>query len=378
MKILITTGIFPPDIGGPASYIPRTATALVKLGHDVRVLTSSEPVHLKRDDEPYPFVIHRVNRRLPFLWRSFNYIRYILRLARNTDIIYANGLFTETGIVSLSLRKPLVMKVVGDKAWERATNRGWVADDFSIFQTKNYGIKVEILKWLRSWSVRHADKVIVPRQYLANTITGWGIEKDRVSIVYNGSEPTNNVKPVEIPLPTQKKVVTVGRLIGLKCIDQLIHAIAMLEGTGLIIVGDGPLRSHLESVAKTHNISDRVYFAGARTREETLALMAACDLMVLNSVHEAFPHVLLEAVSLHLPVVATAVGGIPEMIEHGKTGFLVEPNNTDQLSRTIWEILRKEIQLENTREVINNTLRRFSVSKMITETEKVLKGVYRG
>jgi glycosyltransferase involved in cell wall biosynthesis len=76
----------------------------------------------------------------------------------------------------------------------------------------------------------------------------------------------------------------------------------------LVIVGDGPERARLEALAQTNQVIDRVYFAGQRSKAETFGLMAGCDLFVLNSTYEGFPHVVLEAMSVGLPVVATAVG----------------------------------------------------------------------
>ena len=87
---------------------------------------------------------------------------------------------------------------------------------------------------------------------------------------------------------------------------------------GLVIVGDGSERKRLEGVANTLDVADRVYFAGQASQAETIRLMAACDFFVLNSTHEGLPHVVLEAMSLGLPVVATAVGGTPEVVCDGE------------------------------------------------------------
>ena len=115
MRILITTGIFPPDIGGPATYVPTIAKALAERGHQVTVLTTSEPENLQRDDSIYPFLVFRINRRQKIWLRSLKCIAEILRLGRTANVIYANGIYFETAIANKFLRKPLVMKIVGDK-----------------------------------------------------------------------------------------------------------------------------------------------------------------------------------------------------------------------------------------------------------------------
>ncbi len=327
MRILITTGIFPPDIGGPATYVPLIAKALTGKGHQVAVLTTSEPENLLWDDSRYPFPVVRVNRRQNFLLRLVRYVGNVVRLGRSVDVIYANGMFFETAIANKFLRKPLVMKIVGDEAWERSTRKGWTRDNFEDFQNRRQSWQAELLKRHRSWFVRQADKVIVPSQYLAKWVVKWGVAEDRITVIYNVVEPVDDVKPLGIPLTTPVKAVTVGRLIPLKRVEEVIEALKDLPDLGLVVVGDGPERPRLEQIARDLGVSDRVYFAGKRSKEETLGLMAACDLLVLNSTHEGFPHVVLEAMALGLPVVATAVGGTPEVVRDGETGILIPKEN---------------------------------------------------
>ncbi len=202
-----------------------------------------------------------------------------------------------------------MVKIVGDEAWERSTRKGWTKDNFEDFQQKPQQWRAELLKRIRSWSAQQAKTIIVPSQYLARWVTRWGIPSERIQVVYNALEPPSKVEPIPVPLSTPLKAITVGRLIALKRIDKVIEAVSQLPEIGLIIVGDGPERAVLESITLSLGVSDRVYFAGARSKEDTLRLMAASNMFVLNSVHEGFPFVILEAMSIGLPVVATAVGG---------------------------------------------------------------------
>ena len=143
-KVLIVTGIFPPDIGGPATYIPQLACALAERGHEIKVLTLSD--HLGYDDTHYPFPVVRLQRRLFKPWRWLCTVAKLIRMGRDANILYVNGLFLESWAASVFLRKPTVQKVVGDFAWERATNWGWVKDNFEDFQKKRYGLKIQALK----------------------------------------------------------------------------------------------------------------------------------------------------------------------------------------------------------------------------------------
>ena len=321
MRILIVTGIFPPDIGGPATYVPQIAEGLAQRGHAVTVVTLSD--RLDHEDGVYPFQVIRLPRRAFKPWRMGRTVLVLLRLGRRADVLFVNGLALESVLANFVLRKPLVMKVVGDLAWERATGRGWTADDFETFQKRRYGLRVELLKALRSWWTRRADRVIVPSRYLARWVAGWGVPKDKLVVIYNAVEPVDRVKPLPVPLKTPVKAITVGRLVPWKRVDGLIEALREIPELGLVIVGDGPERPRLERIVQELCISDRVYFAGQRSKTETSSLMAACDFFVLNSTYEGHPHAVLEAMALGLPVVATAVGGTPEVVRDGETGVLV-------------------------------------------------------
>jgi glycosyltransferase involved in cell wall biosynthesis len=321
VRILIVTGIFPPDIGGPATYVPQIAEGLAQRGHAVTVVTLSD--RLDHEDGGYPFRVIRLPRRAFKPWRMGRTVLVLLRLGRRADVLFVNGLALESALANFVLRKPLVMKVVGDLAWERATGRGWTADDFETFQRRRYGLRIELLKALRSWWTRRADRVIVPSRYLARWVVGWGVPAEKIVVIYNAVEPVDGVEPLPVPLKTPIKAVTVGRLIPLKRVDGLLEALKELPDLGLVVVGDGPERPRLERRARELGVQDRVYFAGRRPKKEALGLMAACDLFVLNSVHEGLPHVVLEAMALGLPVVATAAGGTPEVVRDGETGVLV-------------------------------------------------------
>jgi glycosyltransferase involved in cell wall biosynthesis len=336
MKLLMVTGIFPPDIGGPATYVPTMSSELVKRGHDVRVLTLSD--RLDHDDRSYNFPVHRIRRGLFKPLRLLFTVLRILREGRSAQVLYVNGLYLEAVLANFLLRKPMVQKIVGDWAWERSTNKAWVKDNFDEFQKCKYGLKVKLLKALRTFCVRRADSLITPSEFLARAVANWGVSENKIFIVYNAVEIPSAAHSA-VPLTTRFKIVTVGRLVPWKQIDHLIEALAEIEDAGLVIVGDGPERNRLESLARANNLNDRVFFAGQRSKEETFGLMAACDLFVLNSTYEGFPHVVLEAMCVGLPVIATAVGGTPELVRDGENGTLIAPNSSGALVKTLLQVL---------------------------------------
>ncbi len=138
-------------------------------------------------------------------------------------------------------------------------------------------------------------------------------------------------------------------------------------------MGDGPERQRLEEVARDRRLADRVYFAGQRSKEETFALMAACDLFVLNSTYEGFPHVVLEAMRAGLPVVATDVGGTPELVRDGENGLLISPNANGDLSKTLMKLLTSSEERQRLAAGAQETTQRFQQSVMIEATEALLR-----
>jgi glycosyltransferase involved in cell wall biosynthesis len=214
----------------------------------------------------------------------------------------------------------------------------------------------------------------------------------KIAVIYNSVDPVSpspfegegrgeglssfaGLRPVSIPMSTRIKVVTVGRLVRWKHVDHLIEAVTDCKDAGLVIVGDGPERGRLEDLARENQVTDRVYFAGQRSKEETFALMAGCDLFVLNSSYEGFPHVVLEAMSAGLPVVATAVGGTPELVREGENGLLIAPTANGALSETLLKLLSSSEERQRLAAGAQETTQRFRRAGMIEATEAVLRAL---
>src|SRR5262245_5976030 len=121
MRVLMVSGIFPPDRGGPASYVPRMAQALVKLGHAVEVVCLSD--RLVDDSTTHSFPVHRIRRGQFWPLRLAHTVFSIWRAAWRHDVIYVNGLGAESALAALLAGRPTVHKIVGDYAWERAVGR---------------------------------------------------------------------------------------------------------------------------------------------------------------------------------------------------------------------------------------------------------------
>jgi glycosyltransferase involved in cell wall biosynthesis len=209
-----------------------------------------------------------------------------------------------------------------------------------------------------------------------------GFPERRSRTVYNGvdiaiPDPSDQRRRIRASLgiPAETTVVIhVGRLSPEKGHSLLLDAVAGIASQGLdfrlLCAGDGPLRPAIEKDCIRLGLEERVQFLGFRT--DVSGLLAASDLLVLPSLSEAFPMVLLEAMACGLPVLASRVGGVPELVEDGREGWLVEPGDLAGLRRALDHAIRdagarRERGLAGQARVAD----RFSRGKMIEETLRV-------
>ncbi|MCS7032017.1 MAG: glycosyltransferase family 4 protein [Gloeomargarita sp. SKYG116] len=375
MRVCIVTGIFPPDVGGPATYVPTVAQGFQQLGYHVQVVTSSEPAHLTSQDQHWPFPVARLNRRVPWAWRSFYYQHALARYIAAADVVYVNGLLWEAAQVCRRLRKPWVAKVVGDSTWERAVRRGWTQTDLESFQSPQNDIRIRLFRYWRNRAIQQAHRVIVPSRYLARMVQGWGVPPEKIVVIYNAIALPAPTPTVTNPLTTRYRVMTAGRLVPWKQVDEIITAIAPLADVGLVIVGEGPERERLRQQVEALGLTQRVYFAGQMGLPALLALMRTCDVFVLNSTYEGLPHVVLEAMAMGVPVIATAVGGTPELIQDGHNGRLIPPHRPDVLRQVLWECLAQTERRQQYRQNAQQSLVHFQPQTMIQNCAALLAEV---
>lgn len=336
MNILIPAGIFPPDIGGPANFVPRIGQWFSQRGHVVQVVCwCDEIIH---DDTQYSFEVHRISRRGSRLTRLFQTVRILYKLGRSADVIFANGLDLEARIASTMLGKPELHKVVGDRAWEISRVRGWYSDTIDTYQSAGKPLRLRLLDCLRNFSLARASLVVAPSCYLAKIIEGWNIRSRPIQVIYNSTPLKVTTEKLNLPVFTGKTIVTVCRLVPWKGVDRLIEVLTDLPNCRLVIAGDGPDKSKLQQQAMHAGLENRVIFLGQRPKQQVSALFALADLFVLNSSYEGLPHVVLEAMAAHIPVIATDIGGTGEVVKHNETGLLIPFGDNQKLLASIRQV----------------------------------------
>jgi glycogen(starch) synthase len=196
--------------------------------------------------------------------------------------------------------------------------------------------------WIERRGERRADATLVYTDRLARRIARDG--GDRVLVVRRGVDRRLFAGAHPRPFPElggHPRVVFVGRLVRAKGTDVLVEAAARVHTPGmrLLVVGDGPDRARIERAARRLGIATRFHVTGFVGHERIPAILRSADLLVLPSLYEELGTVLVEAQQVGLPVVASRVGGIPEVIQHGVNGLLVAPGDAAELARAIDTIL---------------------------------------
>ena len=211
--------------------------------------------------------------------------------------------------------------------------------------------KMRAYNQLNRWSLPNADSVVTVCEAFARELTLAGVSRERIHVQHNSIRPQPPASATEVvALKTrlgiasgESLVLTVGRLSKEKAHIDLLAAFNHLREINpeielrLLIVGDGPERERLEAAAGLLGLGERVVFTGEVS--DVQPYYAAADLLVLPSHSEGSPYVLLEARAASVPIVATRVGGVPEMVEHEESALLVPAGDTDALAIAMARLL---------------------------------------
>jgi glycosyltransferase involved in cell wall biosynthesis len=330
MRIAFLTGIWPPDVGGPATHGPDFARFLVARGHAVHVVTMGDGQPAER-----PCEVEVVSRGLPFPVRYGQVALRGARAARRADVLYASATYAAAATAATAARRPFVAKLVSDPAYERAQRYGRFHGSLEEFQGASTPA-VRALKALRTRALRTARTIVVPSAYLAAIAAGWGLRRERLHVLTNPAPPPREVEREQLEPGT---FVFVGRLTRQKALGTAIAAIARVPEARLVLVGDGPERALLDRAVAESGAAERISFRGALSRDEALRTVAGADAALLSSDWENLPHSAVEALSVGVPVVSTAVGGVPEVVRDGENGLLVAPGRVDELAAAIGRIV---------------------------------------
>jgi glycosyltransferase involved in cell wall biosynthesis len=328
MKILLTTGIYPPEIGGPATYIPQLADYLVKSGHEVTVLTLQKRGVSKLKSNAWQ-VDYVPEISILLIRMCITFIR-ILVLARKHDYVFSNGLYIETGLAIGLVKRPSVVKVVGSPIWERKRNNQQTQNRQFEANSRTLTKKERLQSRVLVFALNRFRFVTCPSQALCEEVWGWGLS-DKPIFIPNGVVLR---KPVQ--LTKDIDVITVSRLVNWKNIDVLIKSCAHL-GVKLWIIGDGPEMGNLKKLA--NSLKAEVLFQGERPPDEIPKYLDRSRCFVLISDYEGLSFSLLEAMNCRIPVIVSDVPGNRSVVRSNRYGEVVNLISPKEVSEKILKIL---------------------------------------
>jgi glycosyltransferase involved in cell wall biosynthesis len=370
MNILIATGLYPPEIGGPATYTVLLEDRLPQRGINITTI-------------PFGWVRH-----YPKVVRHVIYAYKLWEESKKVDAIYALDSIS-VGIPSLLVarlrRKPFLIRLGGDYAWEQGRMRFGLTETLDEYLTKKTPrpLQVKLLATLQAFVVKRAVKVVAPSQYLKGVIEQWGVPAERITVIHSALYPlTVEASKEELREQfafTSPTLVSAGRLVPWKGFPALMRVVAVLKSTypeiTLVIVGDGEEGEKLAAEAKSLGIAQSVRFVGRVSKEALGATIKAADVFVLNTAYEGLSHQLIEVMDLGTPIVTTTAGGNTELITDTINGFLVPFNDEVAMADAIKRVLDYP---ETRNRIIQSARARskdFSESNMITEIETLLKSL---
>jgi glycosyltransferase involved in cell wall biosynthesis len=374
--VLVVSGIWPPDVGGPASHAPDVAAYLHAHGHEVEVLVTAKhpPV-----GEPYP--VRWVSRSIP---KGAIHVRTgieVGRRAARADVVYTTGMFGRSAAGASLARTPYVIKLTADPAFERARRRGIVGGDVDEFQEAGGGAAVRVFRVARDAELKHAAHVFTPSSYLRELAVSWGVDPAHVSVLPNPSPPRPELAPrhelratLGIDGPT---LAFAGRLTAQKSLRVALEAVAAVDGVTLLIAGEGDERPALERDVAELGLGGRVRLLGAQPRQRVLELFAAADAVLLSSSWENFPHTVVEALAVGTPVIATATGGVAEVVRDGENGLLVPVGDATALAAAIGRYLADDALRARLRDAAHESVAAYEPERIFARLAKTLERVAR-
>ena len=323
MKIIMVTNEFPPSIGGVQTHVYELSRAMVRLGHDVVVITRLADNILPATEEMDGVRVYRhklPNNHLVYDWKLHRILKKLIK-NQGFEVVHIHGMRPLDACKRLNV--PIIF-----------TNH-----TSSFLKRVKKGPKV-LEKMRKQLAV--AELVLAPSDELvdATLMTGYDGATQFISngVDVNRFFPAENDWREKLNIPTEAFVAVLARrLVEKNGVLYFAKAIALAHRSDLhvIVAGDGADRTSFEKIINDAGCSDRVHMLGGVDNNQMPSIFSAGDVSILPSLMEATSIAGLEAMACGLPLIGTNVGGIPVIIDHDKTGLLVEPRSPEALSEAL-------------------------------------------
>jgi glycosyltransferase involved in cell wall biosynthesis len=371
------------NMGGPALHVSYLADGLRGRGYETTLVAGT----LARGEDSMSFVADELGvriERVPELSREISPLRdlrAVLRLARlirrerpeilHTHTAKAGAVGRLAALATGDTRPPIIVH----------TFHGHVLRGY-FDPLRAYGFRL-----LERWLARYTTKLIAVSPQVRDDLVALGVAPaEKFAVIRLGIELEQRVSTEPgaraetrrlLGVPQDAFVVGwIGRMTGVKNTDEVLKALRLLHDRGvdayLCMVGDGPDRPRLERRAHDLGVVKRCLFLGYQ--EQVARFYAAFDGMVLPSVNEGTPVSAIESLAAGRPVVATRVGGVPDVVEHGEDGFLVEPGSTEELADRLAELAREpELRERMGEHGRGRVVDRYAVARLVDDVDALYR-----
>ncbi len=331
MRIVLATGIYPPDIGGPATYVRELAQALTARGCDVTVVTYGTEGNVMTDGMWKVVVVGKSGNMLT---RWLRYERILREYAHHADSVVAfSSVSVGVPLMLAKLKGPKkILRLGGDFFWERYMDGGGTKG-LDAWHRSRVGVWRFINRVFMGRILRSFDHIVYSTAFQRSIHVRTYPRLPAHSVIEN-AVPAGS--PVLHRSHAPFRLLVLSRLVGFKNISSLLSAVRELSEVTLTIVGDGPLRAVLERRVAETKLSDRVSFRSPVRGDEKARVLQEHDLLVIPSVTEISPNAALEARSAGLPVLLTQETGLSVALTEGMTlGDLSTPEKIVQAIKMV-------------------------------------------
>ncbi|TVR63878.1 MAG: glycosyltransferase family 1 protein [Gemmatimonadales bacterium] len=368
MKILLHCVYYPPEVGGLESHVAELARGLVEAGHEVRVVTSRSLPLAPAEEVVDGVRIRRTwfpSRSAPgWVLHALGSIPVTMRWARWADVVHAQAFASilPCHLAARRYRRPLVTTLHTSHFLVRARSRRW--------------------RPILAGLVRRSDHTLAASVEIARVGEGLaaGIQVEPLT---NGVD-TDRFRPVPPTIPPEpgtRRIVVPRRLFPKNGVEYLIRALPLAArdepGLQALLVGDGPERTRLEALAAELGVAERIRFLGGRPHGEMPGLLCSGEVAVFPSLMEATSVAALECMACGVPVVASRVGGLPEIVDR-EVGRLAEPGDAQSLATALVDLLRDPELPDLGRRARARVVDHWSNARLVKRHEEIYRSVGAG
>lgn len=366
MKILLHCVYYPPEVGGLESHVRGLAEGLAQRGIEVRVVTARSLPGLPRDDESSGVRIRRtwLPSRTTIGWATYALasVPATRRWARWADLIHAQSFASvlPAGLAARSRGRPCVASL----------------------HTSHFLVRAKSPRWapLLSRLVRWPDHTFAASEEIRAVAVRLG-GSQRVEALTNGVDTARFRRASARRSAGPPTLVVPRRLVAKNGVEYLIRALpqirSALPGVRVRVIGDGPEKGRLETLARELRVEESIEFMGSRPHDQMPTLLSSGDIAVFPSLMEATSVAALEAMACELPVVATSVGGLAQIVR-ADVGALVPPADPPALASAVVQLLRDGGLAEKGSRARNRVVRRWSNDRLVERHVSVYRDLLAG